>query len=128
MSKQCLDVFNVNTTLKQVAGKTVTAAMTGNMLGYASPGGTLFEVLIDAVLIKVSAGPGTGEKNSSGFTTLKPVVCKKNLDLLTDYWFKCGRPTGILFPSSWTGDYLDITSVNQFFKAKLSRSAIDIPT
>ena len=77
MSKQCLDVFNVNTTLKQVAGKTVTAAMTGNMLGYASPGGTLFEVLIDAVLIKVSAGPGTGEKNSSGFTTLKPVFSQE---------------------------------------------------
>ena len=45
------------------------------------------------------------------------ILAKKNLDLLTEYWFKCGRPTGILFPSSWTGDYLDIASVNQFFKA-----------
>ena len=46
------------------------------------------------------------------------ILAKKNLDLLTEYWFKCGRPTGILFPSSWTGDYLDIASVNQFFKAR----------
>ena len=35
------------------------------------------------------------------------ILSKKNLDLLTEYWFKCGRPKGILFPSSWTGNYLD---------------------
>ena len=47
---------------------------------------------------------------------------QKNLDLLTEYWYKCGRPKDILFPSSWTGGYLDIASVNQFFKksAKLA--------
>ena len=39
-------------------------------------------------------------------------------------WFKCGRPTGILFPSSWTGDYLDIASVNQFFKASARKAGI----
>ena len=33
------------------------------------------------------------------------ILSKKNLDLLTEYWFKCGRPKGILFPSSWTGGY-----------------------
>ncbi|SQB14099.1 integrase [Enterocloster clostridioformis] len=44
------------------------------------------------------------------------ILSRKNLDLLTEYWYKCGRPRGILFPSSWTGGYLDITSVNQFFK------------
>ena len=77
MSEQRLYIFNVNTTLKQMAGKTVSAAMTGNMLGYAGPGGALFEILIDAVLIKVSTGPGTGEKNSSGFTALKPVFSQK---------------------------------------------------
>ncbi len=25
------------------------------------------------------------------------ILAKKNLDLLTEYWFKCGRPIGILF-------------------------------
>ena len=50
------------------------------------------------------------------------ILSQKNLDLLTEYWFKCGRPKDILFPSSWTGGYLDITGVNQFFKksAKLA--------
>ena len=28
------------------------------------------------------------------------ILSKKNLDLLTEYWFKCGKPRGILFPSS----------------------------
>ena len=50
------------------------------------------------------------------------ILSQKNLDLLTEYWFKCGRPKDILFPSSWSGGYLDIASVNQFFKksAKLA--------
>ena len=50
------------------------------------------------------------------------ILSQKNLDLLTEYWYKCGRPKDILFPSSWSGGYLDIASVNQFFKksAKLA--------
>lgn len=52
------------------------------------------------------------------------ILSKKNLDLLTEYWFKCGRPKGILFPSSWTGSYLDIGSVNQFFKASAKKAGI----
>ena len=49
------------------------------------------------------------------------ILSQKNLDLLTEYWFKCGRPREILFPSSWTGSYLDVSSVNQFFKASAKR-------
>lgn len=52
------------------------------------------------------------------------ILSRKNLDLLTEYWYKCGRPKGILFPSSWTGGYLDVTSVNQFFKASARRAGI----
>ncbi len=52
------------------------------------------------------------------------ILSKKNLDLLTEYWFKCGRPKGILFPSSWTGSYLDTGSVNQFFKASAKKAGI----
>ena len=52
------------------------------------------------------------------------ILSTKNLDILTEYWFKCGRPKGILFPSSWTGDYLDIASVNQFFKASAKKAGI----
>ena len=52
------------------------------------------------------------------------ILSQKNLDLLTEYWFKCGRPKDILFPSSWTGEYLDVSSVNQFFKASAKRAGI----
>ena len=52
------------------------------------------------------------------------ILSKRNLDLLTEYWFQCGRPRGILFPSSWTGTYLDKASVNQFFKKSASKAGI----
>ncbi|MCR4867112.1 MAG: tyrosine-type recombinase/integrase, partial [Lachnospiraceae bacterium] len=52
------------------------------------------------------------------------ILSKKNLDLLTEYWFKCGKPRGILFPSSLTGSYLDIGSINQFFKASAKKAGI----
>lgn len=52
------------------------------------------------------------------------ILSKKNLDLLTEYWFKCGKPRGILFPSSWTESYLDIGSINQFFKASAKKAGI----
>lgn len=52
------------------------------------------------------------------------ILSQKNLDLLTEYWYQCGRPKGILFPSSWTGGYLDPNSVNQFFKDSARRAGI----
>ena len=53
------------------------------------------------------------------------ILSQKNLDLLTEYWYKCGRPKDILFPSSWTGGYLDITGVNQFFKKSAKLAGIN---
>ena len=52
------------------------------------------------------------------------ILSSKNLDILTEYWYQCGRPKGILFPSSWTGGYLDKSSVNQFFKESARRAGI----
>ncbi len=52
------------------------------------------------------------------------ILSQKNPDLLTEYWFQCGRPKEILFPGSWTGDCLDIASVNQFFKASAKKAGI----
>ena len=57
MSEQCLDVFNVNTILKQMAGKAVSAAMTGDLFSNAGFFCTFFEILIDTVLVKIRAGP-----------------------------------------------------------------------
>ena len=52
------------------------------------------------------------------------ILSERNLDLLTEYWFKCGKPRGILFPSSWTGTYLDKNSINQYFKKSAARAGI----
>ena len=61
-------------------------------------------------------------RETKGIIDRYTILSQKNLDLLTEYWFQYGRPKDILFPSSWTGGYLDIASVNQFFKksAKLA--------
>ena len=32
-------------------------------------------------------------------------------NILTEYWFKYGKPRGILFPNQWTGDYLTLSAV-----------------
>lgn len=52
-----------------------------------------------------------GKSRSDRYTLL----ADRTLEILTEYWFQCGRPRGILFPSSWTGDYLTKDSVIQFF-------------
>ena len=53
------------------------------------------------------------------------LLSQKNLELLTEYWYKCGRPKDILFPSSWSGGYLDIASVNQLFKKSAKLAGIN---
>ena len=52
------------------------------------------------------------------------ILSDRNLDLLTEYWFKCGKPRDILFPSSWTGTYLDKNSINQYFKKSAVKAGI----
>jgi len=39
-------------------------------------------------------------------TSRYALLSERALDILTEYWFKCGRPKGILFPNQWTGNYL----------------------
>ena len=53
------------------------------------------------------------------------ILADKTLDLLTTYWFQCNRPMGVLFPSAWTGTYLDPGSVNQFFKKSAAKAGIN---
>lgn len=52
------------------------------------------------------------------------LLADRTLEILTEYWFKCGKPTGILFPSSWTGDYLVRDSVIQFFRESAKKAGI----
>lgn len=61
-----------------------------------------------------------GKSRSDRYTLL----ADRTLEILTEYWFQCGRPKGILFPSSWTGDYLTKDSVIQFFCESAKRAGI----
>ena len=36
---------------------------------------------------------------SKTHTSRYALLSKRALDILTEYWFKCGRPKGILFPN-----------------------------
>ena len=52
------------------------------------------------------------------------ILADRTLDILTEYWFKCGKPRSILFPSQTTGEYLDISAVNQVLKRSAQRAGI----
>ncbi len=45
-------------------------------------------------------------RDSKTHTSRYALLSKRALDILTEYWFTCGRPRGILFPNQWTGNYL----------------------
>lgn len=53
------------------------------------------------------------------------ILADRALDLLTEYWFACGRPRDILFPSSYSGNYLDKNTVNQFLKKSAKKAGIE---
>ena len=52
------------------------------------------------------------------------ILSERNLELLTEYWYACGRPCDILFPSTWTGGYLSTDTVNQCFKKSAKKAGI----
>lgn len=43
----------------------------------------------------------------------KAILAKKTLDMLTNYWFRCGRPMGYLFPGRKAGSYICKESVRR---------------
>lgn len=49
-------------------------------------------------------------RKTKGRSDRYTILSEKCLDILTEYWFKCGRPTGILFPSNLTHDCLTVNS------------------
>ena len=55
-------------------------------------------------------------RNTKNRTDRYTILSKRNLALLTEYWFACGRPRGILFPNKFTGDYLTASSVEQVIR------------
>lgn len=63
-------------------------------------------------------------RNSKSRSDRYTLLADRTLDLLTEYWFQCGKPRDILFPSSWTGSYLVRDSVIQFFRESAQKAGI----
>lgn len=52
------------------------------------------------------------------------ILSKRNLDLLTEYWFQKGRPRGILFPNKFTGQYLTVSSLEQAMRRSAAEAKL----
>ena len=56
------------------------------------------------------------KSRSDRYTILSP----RNLEIHTSYWFACGKPTDILFPSRNTKSFLSISAVAMVLRCKTS--------
>ena len=52
------------------------------------------------------------------------ILSERNLALLTEYWFACGKPRDILFPNKFTGEYLTISSVEQVIRRSAATASV----
>lgn len=52
------------------------------------------------------------------------ILSKRNLDLLTEYWFKMGKPRNILFPNKFTGQYLTVSTLEQVMRRSASDAGL----
>ena len=64
-------------------------------------------------------------RNTKSRSDRYTILSERNLDLLTEYWFKCGKPRGILFPSRWSGEYIRTDTVRQFMHQALTVAGIE---
>ena len=52
------------------------------------------------------------------------ILSERNLALLTEYWFACGKPRDILFPNKFTGEYLTVSSVEQVIRRSAATAGL----
>ena len=64
-------------------------------------------------------------KNTKSRMDRYTILADRTLDILTEYWFQCGKPRNILFPSQATGEYLEINSINQVLKRSARKAGIE---
>ena len=62
--------------------------------------------------------------NSKTHTARYALLSKRALDILTAYWFKCGKPRGILFPNQWTGEYLTPSATGLEMRKSVKRAGL----
>ena len=61
---------------------------------------------------------------SKTHTARYAILSRRALDILTEYWFKCGRPRGILFPSQLNGDYLTTSGPQLMFRKSVKKAGL----
>lgn len=52
------------------------------------------------------------------------ILSRRNLDLLTEYWFRCDRPRDILFPNKFTGGYLTVSTLEQVMRRCVRKAGL----
>ena len=52
------------------------------------------------------------------------LLSQRALDILTEYWFKCGKPRDILFPNQWTGKYLTPSATGLEMRKSVERAGL----
>ncbi len=52
------------------------------------------------------------------------ILSRRSLDLLTEYWFRCGRPRDILFPNKFTGGYLTVSTLEQVMRRCVRKAVL----
>ncbi len=56
------------------------------------------------------------------------ILSKRNLEILTEYWLKKGRPRGILFPNKFTGEYLTVSTLEQVIRRSAKEAELPVGT
>ena len=52
------------------------------------------------------------------------ILSRRSLALLTEYWFRCGRPRDILFPNKFTGGYLTVSTLEQVMRRCVRKAGL----
>jgi len=53
------------------------------------------------------------------------ILSKRNLSLLTEYWFQKGKPCEILFPNKFTGGYLTVSTIEQVMRRSVTTAELE---
>ena len=61
---------------------------------------------------------------SKTHTARYAILSQRALDILTEYWFKCGKPRDILFPNQWTGKYLTPSATGLEMRKSVERAGL----
>ena len=62
--------------------------------------------------------------SAKNHTSRYALLSQRALDILTEYWFKSGKPRDILFPNQWTGKYLTPSATGLEMRKSVERAGL----